>query len=1174
MSTSLSLTPDQYRAVHSLDTDCIVSAGAGSGKTRVLVERYLTILDHHRSEPECVDRIVAITFTEKAATEMKKRIRQGIRERMETARAQGDDEGAGCWYRLLISAERIRVSTIHSFCTTLLREHPVEADVDPTFRVLNEQEAGLLLRDAVEEILVPAVEGMEKNAPGSLAALWGLDGLRTRFTSAYQEMAGNGWDPASLSQRTLHHFSDTMDQLRRGLPGILEAVRKSGDVLRRVKGGKKATAFQREWPHLSARLAEETTPAELLSLLEEIMGLLGGNWGRKEEVILPRDHMKEAVSQALQTAGSLAFSPEEEEVLRWVIRVMEQVDAKYKRKKEERNCLDFDELQFRAVTLLRKHSRICREVRSQIRYLMVDEFQDTNEAQKQLIDLLCPGPDGGRIPGKLFVVGDPKQSIYRFRGAEVTVFGQTRDEILQSGGKEVALVDNFRSDGALVGFINGLFSKLMRGVPGEANHYQPARAGRLSGDGPRVEFLAVDAAEADPRAVEAAAIARRISELAEEGIPYGGMAILFQAMTHVKQMEKVLIREGVPCHVVGGSGFYAQQEIFDLLNFMRILEDPEDTLAMVGVLRSPFCGVSDETLLHLAREEGWVQNRGHWVEKGCSPEESRKLKQFLHQFERFRQFKGRVPVADLLSDLLEQSGYIHVIWSTPRGKQARANLEKFLQLLRQWKDVDANSLKSILDKVDRLTELEDRETEAPVEAEEENSVRLMSIHQSKGLEFPVVFVPDLARKPLIDVPDIKLDREAGVVVRLVDETGEKREPFRWQLVMDRERELSREESVRLFYVATTRAEQRLILSGIPEEHKGLQKGEEILSANTWSKWMDGVLGFSRIDWERGIWNFADGNSEVAVQRCRDSDLDGRIKPSTLPGGLPGGQTPPPTKGTSFIGEEMLIPRGFTDRDRLEVSVTDLVTLTNCPRQYYFEHVVGMPSMEDGDPVFPENPGEAEVPVLEPRIKGQIVHRLMEVHPFPAEKSWIARCRELLEEWRIPSKLQPRALEEIRPLMESYLNSRFYLEQERLAGKENEWRFIRCSNGLEVEGVLDRIHCTRDGVWELVDYKTNDISEERVEEVAQEYLPQLQLYALAVREEWGIEAGRAILFFLKPGRCVEYRMDREWIKRAEETLRDSARLLQQGEQMEDFPLRPGRRCNYCNFRNICEGGAGL
>ena len=131
--------------------------------------------------------IVAITFTEKAATEMKKRIRQGIRERMETARAQGDDEGAGCWYRLLISAERIRVSTIHSFCTTLLREHPVEADVDPTFRVLNEQEAGLLLRDAVEEILVPAVEGMEKNAPGSLAALWGLDGLRTRFTSVLGE---------------------------------------------------------------------------------------------------------------------------------------------------------------------------------------------------------------------------------------------------------------------------------------------------------------------------------------------------------------------------------------------------------------------------------------------------------------------------------------------------------------------------------------------------------------------------------------------------------------------------------------------------------------------------------------------------------------------------------------------------------------------------------------------------------------------------------------------------------------------------------------------------------------------------------------------------------------------------------------------------------------------------
>ncbi|MFD1408970.1 UvrD-helicase domain-containing protein [Kroppenstedtia eburnea] len=1177
MSTPFSMTPEQVQAVHSLDTDCIVSAGAGSGKTRVLVERYLTILDRHRSEPDCVDGIVAITFTEKAATEMKDRIRLGIRQRMEAARVRGEDEEVACWYRFLISAERIRVSTIHSFCTTLLREHPVEADVDPAFGVLDEREAGLLLREAVLETLVSAVKGMEGNAPGSLAALWGPAGLRTRFAAVYREMAGNGWDPATLSGRTLQHFSDTVDQLQRGFRRMLEEVRKAGEDLQRVKGGKKATDFQREWPRLAIGLEEETTPEVVLPLLEEIMGLLGGNWGRKEEVILPRDRMKEAVSQAWQTAGSLAFSPEEESVLRWVLQVMEQVDARYKKKKEERNRLDFDELQFRAVTLLREHPRICRQVRSRIRYLMVDEYQDTNEAQKQLVDLLRPGPDGERIPGKLFVVGDPKQSIYRFRGAEVAVFGRTRDEILQSGGKEVALVDNFRSDGALVGFINGIFDKLMKGAPGEANHYQPARASRPAGDGPRVEFLAVDAAGADPRKVEAAAIARRICELVEEGIPYGGIALLFQAMTHVKEVEEALIREGIPCHVVGGSGFFAQQEIFDLLNMMRILEDPADTLAMVGVLRSPFCGVSDETLLRLAQGEGWVLTREEWVEReGLPPEERRKLKQFLHQFERYRRIKGRVPAAELLSDLLEQSGYIHVTWSTPRGKQARANLDKFLQLLRQWKDVDTTSLRSILEKVVRLTEMEDRETEAPVEAEDGNSVRLMSVHQSKGLEFPVVFVPDLARKPLIDVPDFKLDREAGLVVRLVDESGEKRDPFRWQRVMERERELSREESVRLFYVATTRAEQRLILSGVPEEHKGLQKGEELLSANTWSKWLDGVLGFHRIDWERGIWNFADGNSGVAVRKCGDSDFKERSKLSPLSDGLPESSLPSPPESSPFL-EKMLAPRGFTDRDRLEVSVTDLVTLTGCPRRYYFERVAGMPAMEEGEPFSPASSGgEAEGPVLDPRIKGQIVHRLLEDCPDPrsAEEDWTARCFEVLEEWRVPGELQSQALEEIRPLLESYLNSRFYLEQERLAGLKNERRFIRRSDGLEVEGVLDRIHCTPDGVWELVDYKTNDISEERVEEVAREYLPQLQLYALAAREEWGIQAGRAILFFLKPGRCVEYRTDREWMEKAEETLRESARLLQQGQEMEDFPLRPGRRCSYCDFRNICEAGVRL
>ncbi|MGF7086258.1 ATP-dependent helicase/nuclease subunit A [Kroppenstedtia sanguinis] len=1174
MSTPFSMTAEQHQAIHSLDQDCIVSAGAGSGKTRVLVERYLAILDRHRSEPECVDWIVAITFTEKAATEMKDRIRLGIRQRMEAAQIREDSEEAAGWYRFLVSAERIRVSTIHSFCTTLLREHPVEADVDPAFGVLDEREAALLLREAVAERLVSAVKAMEGNAPASLATLWGLSGLRTRFSSIYTEMAGNGWDPATLSDRTFQHFSATVEQLQREFPKALAEVKRSGEALQQVKGGKKATDFQREWSRFAVGLEGEATAMEVLPLLEEISGLLGGNWGRKEEVILPRDQMKEAVSRAWQIAGSLAFSLEEESILRWVIQVMEEVDAKYKGKKEERNRLDFDELQFRAVTLLREHPRICREVRSRIRYLMVDEYQDTNEAQKQLIDLLRLGPEGERIPGKLFVVGDPKQSIYRFRGAEVAVFGRTRDEILQSGGKEVALVDNFRSDGALVEFINGLFSKLMTGAPGEANHYPPARASRPVGDGPRVEFLAVEVAKSDPRKVEAAAIARRICELAEEGIPYGGIAVLFQAMTHVKGMEEALIQEGIPCHVVGGSGFFAQQEILDMLHLMRVLEDPTDTLAMVGVLRSPFCGVSDETLLRLAQEERWVLHREDWMKReGLPLEESRKLELFLHQLERSRRIKGQVPVADLLSDFLEQSGYIHVIWSTPQGKQARANLDKFLLLLRQWKDVEATSLRSILEKVERLTEIGDRETEASVEVEGGNSVRLMSIHQSKGLEFPVVFIPDLSRKPLIDIPDLKLDREAGLVARLVDETGEKRDPFRWQQVMEREQARSREEWVRLFYVATTRAEQRLILSGIPEEHKGVQKGEEPLTANTWSKWLDGVLGFHRIDWERGIWNLADENAEVAVRLCGDSQFKERDKSSPLLEDL---TEDSPSQSPSFV-EQMLLPRGFTDRDRLEVSVTDLVTLIGCPRRYYFEQVAGMPAMEEREPFSSgSSEGGAEGLVLDPRIKGQIVHRLLEKcnESLADGEDWKLRCLEVLEEWRVPGEWQSRAWEEIRPLLVSYLNSRFYLEQGRQAGLKNECRFIRRSDGLEVEGVLDRIHCTPDGVWELVDYKTNDISEERVEEVAQEYLPQLQLYALAAREEWGIQAGRAILFFLKPNRCVEYQTDPEWMEQAEKTLREAAYLLQQGQEMQDFPLRPGRRCSYCDFRNICEGGAGL
>ncbi|OYD08873.1 UvrD-helicase domain-containing protein [Paludifilum halophilum] len=1192
MVEGLMMTPEQRQAVESLDQDCIVSAGAGSGKTRVLVERFLHILERELETESPLDAVVAITFTEKAATEMKNRIRKGITQRMETARKEGRTRDAEGWYRILSDAARARITTIHSFCAGLLRDFPVEADVDPQFTVLDDIESRMLLRETVEEVLPTWFEGVSDTKAGDflspmeqLITVWGVRGTVFRLMNAYRQMAGNGWSPEETARLTQDGFSDAVSRMAAEQSEGKFQVLQLGAELLNLRGGKRVTAFQEAWPSLAAELSDSDEPEKLIPPLERAEKLLSGHWGRKEEIVNPRDRMKAALQKLLQAVEGRVLLDDEETTVEGLLQGLRNIHEAYIRKKRERAALDFDELQFRAVQLLENHPDVRRRLNRHIRYLMVDEYQDTNEAQKRLIDQLCIGPGGGRVPGRLFVVGDPKQSIYRFRGADVSVFGKTRAEIRSEGGREVDLIDNFRSDAGLVAFVNALFPNLMTGAPDEPNHYRKVRANRDFGESPRVEFMPLPDPEekssgTDLREMEAEWIARRIGELIDEGVPAAGIAVLFQAMTHVKQYEQALIRRDIPFRVVKGRGFYHRQEVLDVIHFMRSLSDPDHTLALAGVLRSPFCGISDDTLFRLTRVKGWSRDKESWLRQEGLPDGERwKLESFLNTFHRLVRLTGRIPVSDLLERLLEETGYRHALWAIPGARQAQANLDKFLRISRTWQGAASFSLDAALRSIDRLLQEEMDETEAPVEGDEEDSVQLMTVHQSKGLEFPVVFVPDLSRQPVEDISDLSIDCQSGLVTCLAGRDGEKWETYRWREVKEREKRLAREESARLFYVAVTRAEDRLILSGRPQEHKGLEKGEPILSAATWSRWMDGVLGYRRIDWDRRIWSFKRGGPTLTVQRW-----EGEKKASS--GSDQTGldiwlDDPSPFAETVPVPEDLSEPRGWRSEDRQEMGVTDLVRLANCPRQYYYDRILNLPSLdqpfsvEEGELHLAEEIAESRDQkregFLSPRTKGDIVHRLTEITPDsrPSEEEMGILLQQVMDEWRISASDRPRAIAEIRPLWESFLNSDIYLLTSEQAGIRKEARFVQRMDGIEVAGIIDRLHCTWSGEWELIDYKTNDVDPADLEQVAEEYLPQLQLYVAAAQEEWGVDVDRAVLFFLKPNRKKVFWITDRWKQEAKRAIDRSIRLLRQGTSLKDFVPRPGKRCGYCGFQSICK-----
>lgn len=1146
----MQLTPDQQAAVESLDQDCIVSAGAGSGKTRVLVERYLRILERAGAVANPFPQVLAITFTEKAAAEMKERIRQGMRERAEW-QLQNPAPATPPWREWLTQVEGAQVMTFHAFCAALLREFPVEANVDPGFAVADEQESGEWLAKAVEEVLTRAVES-ESPTLDSLLLAWGLNGAVAGLERLYGQMVANGWTADELAKQTRTHLEETARMREREEEQLRLQFDAAATTLTGMRGGKLLQRFQQRWPDLAKGLHHSRDDRERLQIAESCLVLLKGNWGRDSTLLQCREQARTLAQTWATVLRGRILAPQEAELAVMVCDLLRDVEKKYQQRKNERQAIDFDELQMRAIRLLRDHAPVAETLRRRIRYLMVDEFQDTNPVQKELFQRLLPGPAGEHVPGKAFVVGDPKQSIYRFRGADVGLYAQTRAECLAAGGREVLLLDNFRSGKGLVTAVNRLFSPLFSDYRCTHPHHDD------EDDTPVEVWLDTGEAKKDSLEAEAYAVARRIEALLQAGTQPGEIAILFQAMTHVKRFEEALTQLAIPFHVVKGRGFFQQQEVWDVIHALRLLADPDDRLSLVGCLRSPLCGISDETLFRLSRMEEWQRQPQRWLEWiKDEPEERLKLSRFVADWERWRRWAGRIPVADLLERIVRETELRETWGTTPRGRQAVANVNKLVRMAQQWEVGVSFSLTAWLDRLQGTLARHIPETEAPLAPSEQNRVSLMTIHQSKGLEFPVVFVPGLSRKPQVEWGEIQVDGHWGLVMK-IPTAGDWEETDRWIRWRERETERMRQESVRLFYVAATRAIRKLVLSGVPQKHKGMAKGEPLLSADTWAKWLDGVLGYDRIDWKRGRWSFPDDEgAALAVHKIPEEergDCEQKIKP--------GAAFPPLPAATALHRWQ---PRGWTDADRLEVSVTDLTVLANCPRRYFFAQVLQMPEWE----------GEAKAgnyastAPLAPRERGELVHRLLEtmVDVPRSDADWVPTARRLLLERRVHMNHE-QILRQLGPLVHAYIGSSYCQEMDAPVEQVREAPFTLERDGLQVTGTVDRLHRTRDGRWELVDWKTNELEPDEVEEWAQEYLPQLQLYTLAIRHVWRIRLDRAVLFFLKPNREIAYAVDDDWIKAAEGALTRWSKLLQ-GEEMASFPPQPGKRCQYCPYAAWCD-----
>jgi ATP-dependent helicase/nuclease subunit A len=1073
--------PEQQAAIEATGR-VFVSAGAGTGKTAVLVERFVRAVCD-RGVP--VDSVLVITYTKRTAGELRGRIRAALRERGRHDLARELD---GAW-----------ISTIHGFCHRLLKTYPFEAGLDPRFRELDEPQAAVLRGEAFDEALALFCAADEPERL-RLLATYGAGGLRRMLARVYETLRSAGRPlELELGER----------------PALGERAAELRDAARCLADDAEATEAQRATAGRVFELAGEPRAEALLDLSAH------------------RAHGERAATfedarRAVEQAALDELAAADRDLLQRLL--LEFADA-YARAKEREGALDFEDLQLEARDLLRDHAPIREREAWRFQAIMVDEFQDTNRLQCELVDLLADAT-GER---EVFVVGDEFQSIYGFRHADVGVFRERRR---QAGGG-LALVRNYRSRPEVLAAVNELFR------PEFGEGYQPLAA---SGDFPDpvfghpVELLVTDksaysGSETHWRRGEARHVARRLRELVDAGhaVP-GEIVLLFAAGTDAEWYEEELRAVGLPTYRALGRGYFGQQQVVDLLAYLRLLQNRYDDTALATVLASPLVGVSNDALVLLRRAAG-RRPLFSGLERSLPPElddrDERLLRAFRQRHGRLAAAASRLSLERLCEAIVADHDYDLAVLARPDGKRRYANLRKLARLARSYEELRGRDIEGFVRFVREQEAVGAKELEAVAEEEGADAVRLLTIHAAKGLEFKVVVVADAGRDRAAPDPDEILALSDGRFGFRVAHpfTSERKPAFDYAEVREARQREERAERLRLYYVAMTRAIDRLIVSG------SIDRGRRA-EASTPIGWVLGRLdadeelgaaGTDPVELERGgarIVLRVDRNVEEPAVEEPPVEVGAQLE---LFAALPervGGPAP-------ALAPLAPVPAPAPHEVRT-LSFTALSIFERCSYRYYAERVVGMRPR-------PRPVAEPVAAGLAATEVGDAVHRLLESLDLSAPA---VPDVEVVRSW-YPAVSEDE-LDRIRAFVAGYCESELAARVAGLAGVQRERRFAFEHDGVLLRGFLDVFHLAG-GRATVVDYKTNTLAEGTPEEIVEaDYRLQRLVYALACLRAGADEAEVAYVFLERPDAVVSTVFGRDDVPELEAELSGAIARIRAGD----------------------------
>jgi ATP-dependent helicase/nuclease subunit A len=1099
--------PEQAAAIAASGV-VFVSAGAGTGKTTVLVERFVRAVCDRGFD---VDSLLVITYTERAAGELRDRIRARLGEagRLDLAR-QLD----AAW-----------ISTIHGFCHRLLRGHPFEAGIDPRFRVLDESQARVLQSEAFEEALAAFCAEGEAERSGLLAT-YGLRALRRMLTGVYATLRSAG-RPVVLELGERPGLGERIDELREAARCLAEDI-DAGETAR-------ATAAR-----TLEVLADRSLPERLLDL---------GELRARGERAATYEEARRGVEQAALDE----LASRDRDLLQ---ELLERFAREYRAAKDRESALDFEDLQLFARDLLRDDERIREQESWRFRAIMVDEFQDTNRLQCEIVDLLAQGTE----EKELFFVGDEFQSIYRFRHADVRVFRERR---AQSSGV-LALTQNYRSRPELLAAVNHLFS-------GEFGaEFQPLEAAGRFPDpvfGTPVELLVTDKASyagssVHWRRAEARHIARRVKELVDGGeAAPGEIVLLFAAGTDAEWYEEELRAAGLPTYRATGRGYFGQQQVVDLLAYLRLLHNRYDDEALLTVLASPLVGLSNDALVLLRRaapKRPLFQPFERGLPEELSDRDDRLCRAFLQRYERLAWLAPTLLLERLIERIVSEHDYDLAVLTQWDGRRRYANMRKLARLARSYEELRGPDVEGFVRFVGEQEAVGAKELEAVAEEEGADAVRLLTIHSAKGLEFKVVVVADAGRDRHAPSPDEILCLPDGRFgFRVADPaTGKRRGALAYEAVREAEKAEEEAERLRLYYVAMTRAQDRLIISGAIDAGR---RGDALTPIGWVLARLDDPelqsAGVVPVEIDR------DGaRLLVRVDRRGPEPDDRSSSPESVStdGQLElfaGADFPPLPPPAPQLPELAPVPQPPLHRVR-RLSYSALALFERCSYRYYAERVVGMRTADAVGSV----PGQDGLAATE---MGDAVHRLLEtVHPAAPAVPELDPVRS----W-YPA-VSDEEVERIRAFVAAYCESDLARRVAGLRGAAAERPFAFLHDGVLLHGRLDLFW--REGSRALVlDYKTNSLAEGTPEEIVEsDYRLQRLVYALACFR-CGVDEVEVVYHFLeRPDAVVSTAFAREDVPALEAELSAAIARIQAG----DFRPTPSEFvCSSCPaLDRVCAG----